>query len=64
MSVGYMLHTSSDAATTPSDHIRKNKWERLSAVVGGIGCGVSVGVEEPCGVTVGVEEAVVGALLL
>ena len=64
ISVGYMLHTSSDAATTRSDHVRKNTWDMLSVAVGGIGWGASAVVEEPCGVAIGVEEAMVGALLL
>ena len=64
MSVGYMLHTSIDAATTRSDHVRKNTWDILSVAVGGIGWGASAVVEEPCGVAIGVEEAMVGALLL
>eukprot|EP00978_Attheya_sp_CCMP212_P008487 scaffold19927_cov28-Attheya_sp.AAC.1 len=57
-SVGYMLHTSSDAATTCSDHVRKNAWERISVAVGDIGCGwLLTVVEEPWGVVVGVEGA-------
>eukprot|EP00978_Attheya_sp_CCMP212_P005156 scaffold11396_cov58-Attheya_sp.AAC.2 len=64
MSVGYMLHTSSDAATTRSDHVRNNDWETISVVVGDIGCGWLVAVVEPLGAVVGVEGAMVGLLLL
>eukprot|EP00978_Attheya_sp_CCMP212_P042925 scaffold270879_cov33-Attheya_sp.AAC.1 len=59
MSVGYMLHTSSDAATTRSDHVRNNAWERISIAVGSIGCVWFVAVAEPWGVVVGVEGAMV-----
>ena len=64
MSVGYMLQTSSDAATTRSDHVRSNTWDMLSVAVGGVGCGSWAAVEESCGVAVGVEEAMVSGLLL
>eukprot|EP00978_Attheya_sp_CCMP212_P039275 scaffold202891_cov51-Attheya_sp.AAC.1 len=64
-SVGYMLHTSSsDAATTRFDHVRKNAWERISVVVGDIGCGWLLAVVESWGVVVGVEGAMVSLLLL
>eukprot|EP00978_Attheya_sp_CCMP212_P021582 scaffold63207_cov27-Attheya_sp.AAC.1 len=59
MSVGYMLHISCDAATTRSDHVRNNDWERISVAVGEIGCARFVVVAEPWGVVVGVEWAMV-----
>eukprot|EP00978_Attheya_sp_CCMP212_P032077 scaffold123615_cov43-Attheya_sp.AAC.3 len=64
MSVGYMLHISSDAATTRSDHVRNNAWERISVAVGRIGYAWWVVVAEPWGVVVGVEGAMVSRLLL
>eukprot|EP00978_Attheya_sp_CCMP212_P043998 scaffold296960_cov42-Attheya_sp.AAC.1 len=64
MSVGYMFHTSSDAATTRSDHVRRNDSEGISIAVGDIGCGWWVVVAEPWGVGVGVEGAMVSRLLL
>jgi hypothetical protein len=34
--LGYMLHTSSDAAMlTRSDHVQNNKWECVCVMVGG-----------------------------
>eukprot|EP00978_Attheya_sp_CCMP212_P012585 scaffold31461_cov69-Attheya_sp.AAC.1 len=63
ISVGYMLHTSSDAATTRSDHVRNNDWEGISVGVGSIGCGWWVAVADPLGVVVGVEGAMVSRWL-
>jgi hypothetical protein len=59
-----MLHTSSDAATTRYNHVRNNKWERVSVAVGDVGCGWLVAVAETLGVVVGVEGVMVSLLLL
>eukprot|EP00978_Attheya_sp_CCMP212_P019938 scaffold56641_cov49-Attheya_sp.AAC.2 len=50
--------------TTRSDHVRNNKWERVSVAVGDIGCRWLVVVAEPWGVVIGVEGVMVGLLLL
>eukprot|EP00978_Attheya_sp_CCMP212_P038912 scaffold197500_cov79-Attheya_sp.AAC.1 len=45
------------SATTRSDHIWNNDWEKISVTVGSIGCGWWVAVAEPWGVVIGVEGA-------
>eukprot|EP00978_Attheya_sp_CCMP212_P016361 scaffold42800_cov52-Attheya_sp.AAC.2 len=47
------------SATTRSDHVQNNEWERISVAVGDIGGGWLVAVVESLGVVVGVEGAMV-----